>query len=77
MAGLIELLRRLSRQGMAILLVEQSIHAALAVVGEVAIMVNGRIVETLPAAELEADPGLQKRHLGLEPGRGDSEGQAA
>ena len=76
-SDLIDLLRTLSEQGMAILLVEQNIHAALAVVEEVAIMVNGRIVERLPAAALEADPRLQKRHLGLEPGRGDSEGRAA
>ncbi|MVO18238.1 ABC transporter ATP-binding protein [Parasedimentitalea huanghaiensis] len=73
-SDVIDLVARLSADGMGILLVEQNIHAAFAVAQNVAIMVNGEIVETLPAADLEGDTELQKRHLGIEPGQVMAEG---
>lgn len=68
-SDVINLVARLSADGMGILLVVQTIHAAFAVAQNVAIMVNGVIVETLPTADLEGDTELQKRHLGIEPGQ--------
>lgn len=65
----IELIRMISREGIAVLLVEQNMHAALAAVQDVAIMVGGEVVETCTAQALGNDPALQKRHLGLEPGQ--------
>jgi branched-chain amino acid transport system ATP-binding protein len=73
-SDVIDLVARLSADGMGILLVEQNIHAAFAVAQNVAIMVNGVIVETLPTADLEGDTELQKRHLGIEPGQVIAEG---
>lgn len=70
-SDVIDLICGLSEAGMAILLVEQNIHAAFAATSEAAIMVNGVIVETLPTVELEADRLLQKRYFGLEPGQSD------
>ncbi|WP_298852880.1 ABC transporter ATP-binding protein [uncultured Ruegeria sp.] len=68
-SDVIDLVVRLSTEGMGIMLVEQNIHAAFAAAQNVAIMVNGLIVEKLPTAVLEGDIELQKRHLGIEPGQ--------
>ncbi|TLP61347.1 ABC transporter ATP-binding protein [Parasedimentitalea maritima] len=67
-SDVIDLVARLSSESMGIMLVEQNIHAAFAAAKNVAIMVNGVIVEKLPTAALEGDIELQKRHLGIEPG---------
>jgi branched-chain amino acid transport system ATP-binding protein len=67
-SDVVELIRLVSSEGIAVLLVEQNLHAALAAVDDVAIMVGGEIVEHMSAKVLESDPALQKRHLGLEPG---------
>lgn len=69
----IELIRMISSEGIAVLLVEQNMHAALAAVQDVAIMVGGEVVETCTAQALGNDPALQKRHLGLEPGQGGTQ----
>lgn len=69
----IELIRMISCEGIAVLLVEQNMHAALAAVQDVAIMVGGEVVETCTAQALGNDPALQKRHLGLEPGQGGTQ----
>ncbi len=74
-SDVIDLVARLSADGMGILLVEQNIHAAFAVAQNVAIMVNGVIVETLLTADLEGNTELQKRHLGIEPGQVMAEGE--
>lgn len=68
-SDVIELIGNIAREGIAVLLVEQNMHAALAAVQDVAIMVGGEVVETMTADALEGDLGMQKRHLGLEPGR--------
>lgn len=68
-SDVIDLIGRLSREGIAVLLVEQNMHAALTAVQDVAIMVGGEVVETCSAATLESDTAMQKRHLGLEPGQ--------
>lgn len=68
-SDVIDLIETVSTEGTPVLLVEQNLHAALAAVKDVAIMVGGEIVETLTADALEQDPALQKRHLGLEPGQ--------
>lgn len=75
-SDVVDLVKQLSAGGMAILLVEQNIHAALTASGNVVIIVNGVIVEALPAVDLECNVELQKRHLGIEPGRGLPKGDA-
>ena len=75
-SDVINLVKQLSTDGIGILLVEQNMHAALAAAQNVAIMVNGVIVEALPASDLENDPDLQKRHLGIEPGQVKPTGDA-
>lgn len=66
-SDVIDLIRKVAREGIAVMLVEQNMHAALAAVEDVAIMVGGEVVDTCTAKALENDPDLQKRHLGLEP----------
>lgn len=68
-SDVIDLITLITKEGIAVLLVEQNMHAALAAVQDVAIMVGGEVVEQMTAADLEANPALQKRHLGLEPGQ--------
>ncbi len=60
------MLRRLADEGeIAVLLIEQNIGVATTVANRVGIMVNGRLVRELPAAELAADTELQQRLLGM------------
>lgn len=68
-SDVVALIRDISAEGIAVFLVEQNLHAALAAVDDVAIMVGGEIVETLTAQALQDDTAMQKRHLGLEPGQ--------
>lgn len=49
----------------AVLLIEQNIAVATAISKDVAVMVNGRIRQTMPAAELARDRTLQERLLGV------------
>ncbi len=59
-------LRQLATEdGIAILLIEQNLGVAVASADRVAVMVNGRIQDEMPAAELANDKGLQERLLGL------------
>lgn len=68
-SDVIDLIKVISREGIAVVLVEQNMHAALAAVEEVAIIVGGEVVERVTSSALEADTAMQKRHLGLEPGQ--------
>ncbi len=68
-SDVIDLIELIASEGIAVLLVEQNMHAALAAVQDVAIMVGGEVVERMTAEALENDPAMQKRHLGLEPGQ--------
>ena len=59
-------LRQLATEdGIAILLIEQNLGVAVASADRVAVMVNGRIQDEMPAVELAHDKGLQERLLGL------------
>ncbi len=68
-SDVIDLIEMIAGEGISVLLVEQNMHAALAAVKDVAIMVGGEVVERMTAGALENDPAMQKRHLGLEPGQ--------
>ena len=59
-------LRQLATEdGIAILLIEQNLGVAVASADRVAVMVNGRIQDEMPPAELAHDKVLQERLLGL------------
>jgi uncharacterized protein (UPF0261 family)/ABC-type branched-subunit amino acid transport system ATPase component len=53
------------QEDIGVLVVEQNIGVATAVAEKVAIMINGRINQTMEAARLEADRELQQRLLGV------------
>lgn len=60
------LLRTLANESdVTILLIEQNIAVATSVSEDVAIMVNGRVGEVMPARQLAADRTLQERLLGV------------
>jgi len=60
------MLRRLADEGeISVLLIEQNIGVATQVANRVGIMVNGRILREMAAAELAADRELQQRLLGM------------
>lgn len=63
---LAETLRSLAaRTEMAILLVEQNLRFAVDVADTVAVMVNGCVVRTMPAATLASDQELQRQLMGV------------
>ena len=62
----IRLIKLIASEGMAVLMVEQNMHAALNAVQDVAIMVGGEIIELMTADELGSKPDLQRRHLGID-----------
>ena len=65
---LIETFRGLAADGLAILVVEQNLAMATAMAERQLVMVAGRIFAETTAAELAADPELQRRYLGVERG---------
>lgn len=69
-------LKSLGDDALSVLLVEQNLGVAIDVADTIAVMVNGRIARTLPAAELAADRDLQQRLLGVTT-RAEAEGTAA
>jgi uncharacterized protein (UPF0261 family)/ABC-type branched-subunit amino acid transport system ATPase component len=70
-------LRALAADGsIAVLLIEQNLGVAMDVADRIGVMVNGRIAQELPAAELAADRELQERLLGVRSGGGDDEAPA-
>jgi uncharacterized protein (UPF0261 family)/ABC-type branched-subunit amino acid transport system ATPase component len=65
-------LRALAADGaIAVLLIEQNLGVALEVADRIGVMVNGRIAQEMPAAELAADRALQERLLGIKGGGQD------
>jgi branched-chain amino acid transport system ATP-binding protein len=64
---LVETLKTLSAEGLAILLVEQNLGVATSIAERQLIMVGGEIAAETTAAILAADPELQRRYLGVEP----------
>ncbi|MDE3237743.1 MAG: ABC transporter ATP-binding protein [Paracoccaceae bacterium] len=59
------LIGRLNQQGLPILLVEQNVHLTLEVAHRGFVMENGRITASGSAADLLADPELQRSYLGV------------
>jgi uncharacterized protein (UPF0261 family)/ABC-type branched-subunit amino acid transport system ATPase component len=71
-------LRELAAEGeIAVLLIEQNLGVAIEVADRIGVMVNGRIAQELPAAELAADRELQERLLGVRSGGHDEEPETA
>ncbi len=69
-----DMLKHLAADGeTSVLLIEQNIGVAIEVADTVAVMVNGRIARSMPAAELAADRGLQQRLLGVTLGAEESD----
>lgn len=62
---LFELIVKIARQGMTILLVEQNVKHSLAIADTAFVLENGRIVMWGKAGELAGDPGLKKAYLGM------------
>jgi uncharacterized protein (UPF0261 family)/ABC-type branched-subunit amino acid transport system ATPase component len=59
-------LKRLAHDGeVAVLLIEQNLGVALDVADHIGVMVNGRIVQFMPADQLAADREMQERLLGV------------
>ncbi|MEW6635980.1 MAG: ABC transporter ATP-binding protein [Actinomycetota bacterium] len=64
---LVETIRKLSAEGVGILLVEQNLSVAAAVADRLLVMVNGRIAHETTSHALLSDEGAQQRYLGVEP----------
>jgi branched-chain amino acid transport system ATP-binding protein len=62
---LVETLKKISLEGMALLLVEQNLSVALRVCNRLAIMVAGQIVLESTAPEFLNNHDLQRKHLGV------------
>jgi uncharacterized protein (UPF0261 family)/ABC-type branched-subunit amino acid transport system ATPase component len=59
-------LRDLAAEGkIAVLLIEQNLGVAISVADQIGVMVNGRIAQQMPSAQLAGDRALQERLLGL------------
>jgi branched-chain amino acid transport system ATP-binding protein len=65
---LIETFRRLSQEGLAMLVIEQNLAMATALADRQLVMVAGRIFAETTSAELASDPEAQRRWLGVEHG---------
>jgi branched-chain amino acid transport system ATP-binding protein len=64
-AELFETVRAVNRTGVAVLLVEQNAHQALAIARHGYVLETGRVVRSGPAAALLEDPYVQEAYLGL------------
>jgi uncharacterized protein (UPF0261 family)/ABC-type branched-subunit amino acid transport system ATPase component len=70
-------LRDLAAEGeISVLLIEQNLGVAMSVADRIGVMVNGRIAQEMPAAELAADRELQERLLGVRAAGADEELEA-
>ena len=65
--SLIETLRVLEEEGLAILLIEQNLGVATALAERQLVMIGGSIAAETTASQLSGDPDLQRRYLGVEP----------
>jgi branched-chain amino acid transport system ATP-binding protein len=63
---LIDVVHRLVAEGVAVLVVEQNLRAAVRMAERQLVMVSGRIQAETSAAELIAHPELQQSYLGVE-----------
>jgi uncharacterized protein (UPF0261 family)/ABC-type branched-subunit amino acid transport system ATPase component len=65
----VQALRDLVAQNqVAVLLIEQNLGVAMSVADRIGVMVNGRIAQEMPTAQLTADRALQERLLGVRSG---------
>jgi branched-chain amino acid transport system ATP-binding protein len=64
--SMVKALRTLSESGTRLLLVEQNLRVAAALAERLAVMVNGRFVETVRAEQFLEDTAAQERLLGLQ-----------
>ncbi|MGH7210084.1 MAG: ABC transporter ATP-binding protein, partial [Acetobacteraceae bacterium] len=64
--SLYETLARLNREGITLLLAEQSVELALEIASHAFVLQTGRTVLDGPAARLAEDPDVQRIYLGLE-----------
>jgi branched-chain amino acid transport system ATP-binding protein len=64
---LIETLKKLAEEGLAILLIEQNLGVATAIAERQLIMIGGEITAETTASSLLESPDLQRRYLGVEP----------
>jgi len=71
-SALLQLLGRLRRDGLSILLVEQNVHQTLAVADRVYLLANGRIGFHGTPAELRARPDVMDAYLGTDQARADT-----
>jgi len=63
---LIDAVRQLVREGVAVLVVEQNLRAATEMADRQLVMVSGRIEIETTASTLTSDPELQRRYLGVD-----------
>jgi branched-chain amino acid transport system ATP-binding protein len=63
---LIDAIHCLVAEGVAVLVVEQDIHAATSIAERQLVMVAGRIEAETTASELRANRELQRRYLGVD-----------
>ena len=64
---MVETFKQLEEEGLAILLIEQNLDVATSLAERQLVMVGGEIALETTAAELERDPEMQRRFLGVEP----------
>jgi branched-chain amino acid transport system ATP-binding protein len=64
---MIDTFKTLEREGLSILLIEQKLDVATSLATRQLVMVAGEIALETTAAELEHDPEMQRRFLGVEP----------
>ena len=64
---LVETVRRLEEEGLAILLIEQNLGVATSLAERQLVMIGGRIAAETTAGKLSSDPDLQRQYLGVEP----------
>ena len=62
---LIDAIRDINREGMALLLVEQDVLVALDAANRAYVLENGRVALSGPASDVRDDPGVRKAYLGL------------
>jgi branched-chain amino acid transport system ATP-binding protein len=65
--NLVDVLRALEQEGLAILLIEQNLGVATSLAERQLVMVAGRIFTETTAEALATDPDAQRRFLGVEP----------
>jgi branched-chain amino acid transport system ATP-binding protein len=59
------LIERLNEGGLSLLLVEQNVVQSLAIATRAYVLENGRFILSGPAAELAANPELERTYLGM------------